>query len=417
MELIYQDNLISKLHLRFSVILKITMIKNKQYFVIRNLFILLGSTLSVMQGALITPALTTIAEHFKDTENIVFLSKLIIAIPPIFIAIFSPIAGTLFEKFGRKKILILSSILYGIAGSSGFFADSIYLILAGRALLGVSIAGLMTGFMIIIGDLFPDKLQMNKFIGLQGALMSFGGVFYLLIGQGMVNVSWNLPFLAYLFSILIAIGLLLFLQETKSNTPAPFDEQVYKENIFKNKFAKIHFTAVGLMITYLMVPTQIPFILSEISGTTNPNVGIFISIWILFSSITSIFYSKIRLKFNYNQAYSISFVLWSFGYFLIFFANNYVFVILGLIFSGIGNGLAIPNVKAQMLDFAGINQRTKQSGLLSMSLYIGQFLSPILVEPFIRFIDIKAPFLVFAVLLFIVGFGISFNKIKNAKDN
>ena len=379
------------------------MLNNKTNNLVRNLFILLGSTLSVMQGALITPALTTIAEHFKDTENIVFLSKLIIALPPIFIALFSPIAGILFEKFGRKKILILSSVLYGIAGSSGFFAENIFHILIGRALLGISIAGLMTGFMIIIGDLFPDKSKMNKFIGLQGALMSFGGVFYLLLGQLMVNISWNLPFLAYLLSILISIGLLLFLKETKSNLVLPFVQNDSKDTIFKNKFAKIHLTAIGVMITYIMVPTQIPFILSEISGTTNPNIGIFISIWILFSSITSLFYSKIRLKLNYNKTFSITFLIWSIGYFILFFANNFVFVIIGLILAGIGNGLAIPNLKAQMLDFAGIEHRTKQSGLLSMSFYLGQFLSPIIVEPFIRYIDIKAPFLFFAILLIIVS--------------
>ncbi len=392
------------------------MSKSNKLISLRNLFILLGSTLSVMQGALITPALTNIAEHFNHIENIVFLSKLLIAIPPIFIAFFSPFTGILFDKFGRKKILILSTILYGLAGSSGYFADNIYIILLGRALLGISIAGLMSGFIVVIGDLFPEKIQMNKFIGYQGALMSFAGVFYLLIGQYLVNISWNLPFLAYLFSIFISIGLLLFLKETKITIKLGEEEIFFAEAKLSNRFYQIHFMAVGIMICYLMIPTQIPFILSELSEGNKQNVGIYISIWILFSSLTSIAYSKIRQYSNYNHSYSIAFLTWSLGFILIYLSFNNFILILGLIFAGIGNGLAIPNIKAQLLDYAGVDQRTKQSGLLTMSLYIGQFLSPIIIEPFIQFFTTKTPFLFFGIIL-LLGSYHSFIKSRKYSHN
>jgi MFS family permease len=353
-----------------------------------------------MQGALITPALTRIAFNFSGVEDIEFLAKLIIAVPPIFIALFSPLSGLLFEKFGRKKILIFSAILYGLAGSSGYFANDINLILIGRAMLGIAISGLMTGFIVIIGDLFSDKIRMNRFIGLQGALMSFAGVFYLLAGEFLANISWNLPFTGYLFSIIIAIGLLFFLKETKNIYIKPSD-LIVASDYKSTDFIKIHLLAVGIMICYLMIPTQIPFILKEFPELNNKNSGIFLALWILFSSISSILYSKIRKYLDYSKSYSLSFLLWGIGFFLIFAAPNYYVIIISLIFSGIGNGIAIPNIKAQLLDYADEKQRAKQSGLLSMSLYIGQFLSPIIVEPIIRLSSIKIPFLAFSIILII----------------
>ncbi len=377
---------------------------------LRNLFILLGSTLSVMQGALISPALTHIANHFTNEENIVFLSKLIIAIPPIFIVLFSPLAGVLFDKYGRKSVLIISAILYGVSGSSGYFADNIYLILIGRAFLGVAISGLMTGFIILIGDLFAGKEKFNKFIGIQGAFMSFGGVVYLLSGEYLANLSWNVPFLGYLTSIIVAVGLLAFLSETKTINKADSAQINSKSIHVSRKFLKIHLLALFLMIAYLMVPTQIPFLLLQYPELDGKYAGIFLAIWILFSSIASLAYSRIRNYLDYKQSFALAFLFWSLGYFIIYFASSYVVVLIALILSGIGNGVAIPNIKAQLLEYAGISNRSKQSGFLSMSLYLGQFLSPIIVEPIIKISTPQMPFLVFAIVMIVIAVTIYLQK-------
>lgn len=78
--------------------------------------------------------------------------------------------------------------------------------------------------------------------------------------------------------------------------------------------------------------------------------------------------------------------------------------------SGIGSGVAIPNIKAQLLEYAGIENRSKQSGFLSMSLYLGQFLSPIIVEPIIKISTPQMPFLVFAIVMIVIAITIHLQK-------
>ena len=65
-----------------------------------------------------------------------------LTIPALFIAIGGLFAGQLVDRIGRKPLLIVSTLLYGIAGVSGFVLNSLGTILVGRAVLGLSVAGI-----------------------------------------------------------------------------------------------------------------------------------------------------------------------------------------------------------------------------------------------------------------------------------
>lgn len=166
--------------------------------------LLLSSMFTMMAGAIIAPALPQIERIFQDTDNIALLTRLILSMPAIFTAIFAPIFGFLADKLGRRNLLLLSLLLYAIGGFSGFLLNDIYLILVGRALLGIAVAGIMTISSTLIGDYFTGS-ERNKFIGLQGAFMGFGGVVFVSIAGILADISWNLPFLIYLLSILALI--------------------------------------------------------------------------------------------------------------------------------------------------------------------------------------------------------------------
>ena len=85
----------------------------------RNITILSGSTMTVLAGALLAPSLPDMALAFQDVPNAEFLVMLTLTMPALFIALGSPFAGILLDKLGRKPVLIVSLILYGISGTSG----------------------------------------------------------------------------------------------------------------------------------------------------------------------------------------------------------------------------------------------------------------------------------------------------------
>ena len=137
---------------------------------IRNLTILLGGTLTVLAVATISPALPEMSRFFKDVPNADFLVRLVLTIPGLSIAISAPFIGLLLDRWGRKPVLILSVLLYGLTGTSGYVLETLPAILIGRSLLGFAVAGIMIGFTTLIADYFSGE-QRNKFMGYQGGVM------------------------------------------------------------------------------------------------------------------------------------------------------------------------------------------------------------------------------------------------------
>ena len=57
--------------------------------------------MTVLGASLISPALPSISKHFYYVENIELLSGLVLTIPALSTALFSPLAGYLMDKFGK----------------------------------------------------------------------------------------------------------------------------------------------------------------------------------------------------------------------------------------------------------------------------------------------------------------------------
>jgi MFS family permease len=105
-----------------------------------KLTLLLVSSLTIMSLITISPALPQMAIAFSGVKNSGFLVKLVLTIPALMIAVFSPITGRLIDRYGRLKILWFSLVLYAIAGSAGYYLKDLYQILISRAVLGMAVA-------------------------------------------------------------------------------------------------------------------------------------------------------------------------------------------------------------------------------------------------------------------------------------
>jgi MFS family permease len=78
--------------------------KNKA---LRKATLLIGSTLTVMAGAIVAPALPQISREFADVPGIELLSRLVLTLPALFMGILAPLAGYLTDRAGRKKSFVI----------------------------------------------------------------------------------------------------------------------------------------------------------------------------------------------------------------------------------------------------------------------------------------------------------------------
>ena len=70
-----------------------------------KLTVLLVSSLTIMSVITISPALPAMSAEFSHLPNGQFIAQMVLTIPALFIAITSPLAGILIDRYGRMKLL------------------------------------------------------------------------------------------------------------------------------------------------------------------------------------------------------------------------------------------------------------------------------------------------------------------------
>jgi len=383
--------------------------KNKKLI---SITLLLSSTFTMMAGAIIAPSLPQIERIFQDTDNIALLTRLILSLPAIFTAIFAPVFGLLSDKLGRKNLLLMSLILYAVGGFSGYLLNDIYLILVGRALLGISVAGIMTISSTLIGDYFTGS-ERSKFMGLQGAFMGFGGVVFVSIAGVLADISWNLPFTIYLLSIIAFITAIISLKE------APKQKQVKqfesKTDYNKLKALKVYtLIFIGIAFFYMM-PVQLPFLLDKLPDMSNTKIGMVISTMQLSSAIVALFYKRIKAWFSFEIIFAFVLLFMGLGYTMIAYFQHLGLILFAVTIAGIGVGLLMPLGNLWIMELAPENKRGVMVGNVTTAVFLGQFMSPLILQPIINAVGIGNVFLlagyimiIFTVIIYVTNMAMKF---------
>lgn len=207
-----------------------------------------------MSAAIIAPSLPQMAIVFQKVQNVEFLTKLILTIPTLFIAIVAPIVGRFIDRYGRIRLLLIGLLLYALAGTSGYYLDNLYYILISRATLGVAVGIVMTISVTLAGDYF-EGFERQKFIGLQVAFVSFGGVVFIATSGVLADFSWQTPFLIYGFSLIVIPMAVLYLSEPKVKSPPKIQMPLGKGNSVN----LIYGTTLLIWILFFIIPVQLPF--------------------------------------------------------------------------------------------------------------------------------------------------------------
>ena len=362
-------------------------IDNKQrLFRPQEITLLIVSILSMMAGAIITPALTEIKLEFHGDDEIFIL--LILTLPGLTTALFSPLFGILIDKYGRIRILVFCLFLYGVSGSSGFIFNQLNFILLGRAFLGISVGGIMTICSTLIGDYYNGRLR-DKMIGLQYGLMTFSNFIFLILGGILADFTWRLNFITYLISFLLIPFVLMYLPEI--NVESLFNSKNFEIISFKRNIKTIIYSySLGFLVTSSLyfIYIQIPFYLNSKFQSTPGEIGIALSVLALSSAVVSITYRNISSKFHSNFVFCLSFIILGLGNLGLSFITDYNLIIACLFIFGIGLGLFVPTIMKYLFTAIQREHRGKVISGYTTIIFLATFLSPIISNPIVKFYGI-----------------------------
>jgi MFS family permease len=354
-----------------------------------KLTLLLASSLTVMAGATVSPALPAMTKHFVtetvDRDILTTLVKLTITMPALFIVIGSLIAGVIVDRYGRKTLLLSATFVYGLVGSSGLYLNDLTAILVGRACLGLAVAGVMVSATTLIADYYTGS-DRAAFMGLQAGSMGLGGVLFLTLGGTLAQQNWHFPFGIYLFAWAIVPAITLFISEPdrqptiKRDSPANTSTQPLPIAIM----AIVYGLTVISQLAFYLIPVQLPFFLESLVKAEPTQSGVAIALCTLFSAGASVSYAKLRQKIDFVGFLPIMFGLMGIGYLLIGQSSIWAQVLVGLAIAGMGLGILMPNMTVWLSTAVPDAKRGLALGGLSTAMFLGQFLSPILSQPFTK---------------------------------
>ena len=98
--------------------------------------------------------------------------------------------GTLGDRIGRRKLLLMGATAFGIASVLAAFSNSAEMLIATRALLGVAGATLAPSTLSLIRNMFLDPHQRTFAIGIWATSFSVGGALGPLLGGVMLEQFW-----------------------------------------------------------------------------------------------------------------------------------------------------------------------------------------------------------------------------------
>jgi DHA1 family tetracycline resistance protein-like MFS transporter len=178
-------------------------------------FIFVTVVLDMLAIGIIIPVLPNLIEDFMggNTAKAAAIYGVFGTAWALMQFLFSPVLGSLSDRFGRRKVILLSNIGLGLDYVLMALAPSVAWLFVGRIISGITAASVSTAG-AYIADVTPPEQRAAKF-GMLGAAFGFGFIVGPALGGFLGDVDPRLPFwVAAIFSLTNALYGLFVLPES-----------------------------------------------------------------------------------------------------------------------------------------------------------------------------------------------------------
>jgi EmrB/QacA subfamily drug resistance transporter len=401
---------------------------------------LLGIFMGAMDGGILAPALTSILKTFQTEYK---WGVWAVTVYTLVFAVSIPIVGKLADRYGRKRMFMISVFLFALGSVLSAFSQSIEQLIAARAIQAIGGGGIIPIATAEIYRSFPTERK-GLALGIVSSVFAIATLVSPNLGSFLIEAwSWRGIFLV---NVPISIIILLFalrLEEVKdSEHQRPLDwvgalllsmiilgfmygftnldPTNVKESLFSPQVWPFLIMALGWMIPFamaqksskdpiitthyftnrqiflvLMISTLsgiglmamifIPSFSENLLGWKRGTGGYVVSILAIASSVSSWIGGKWLDRIGGRPVIFFGFALFVFGTFLLgTMVNEIVLLSVSLLFVGGGIGLTMgAPIQYLILERVDENEATSALGIVQLFRSLGTTIGPTLMVAFV----------------------------------
>ena len=351
----------------------------------RAIALLMAASLTTMANATIAPALPGLERLFAGDPNATLLTRLLVPAPSLSVALFAPLAGIAADRIGRRKLLLFGVVLFILSGCAGLVLPDLPTIFASRLVLGIAVALIMTAQTALVGDYFSGD-DRNALTGLQISARNLGGLVFILTAGWVATLSPRLPFAIYGLAAAFLPLMWLVIVDPPRLSPAG-DAKLAgasdEKRSWRLSLALLVLLQGATNMIFFVMPTQLSFFLDARGYDSAIMTGSALGVLMLSGGGFALLYPRIQRVVGYAGIFALGYGAMTLGFLGLLLAATTPMIFAAVATIGAGYALVSPSFVALALNLAPAQKRGLAGGILTASIFIGQFCSPLLSTPVI----------------------------------
>ncbi len=339
--------------------------------------VLFSSIPVTLMSSAVSPVLPKILTTFADYPNAAMLTKQVMGVASVAAAIGCLVGSWLANRCNHRSVLISAYSSYLFAGGLGFVLSDLYLLLASRAVVGLSAAIVSTVTLVVLSER-ADGNRRDSFLGALVCAALISAVIAFPAAGFLGNINWRLVFLIYLLPTPILVAC-FFMPHSRTQVPIV-------ESAVKTPFSlPYRVMLMGFMCAFVasLPSVYLPFRFRDIGIEDSRIISLHLTIVTVVGAVLSALYGRIRRTLDIYQSLTISYGLVACGLMIVALAPALPIILVGAFIQGCGMGPLAPNIFALATQLPA-QERARAIGLVKAIMYGAPGFGILVLEPIAR---------------------------------